>query len=208
MLKRAQVLQAARPSPWDLTERVLYALCRRYPDHRNRAATIAKILLIGRSNAAAIERRRTKTQPNEDFYLTRVEPKFRTSRLDRWLDEARAVNPATSNGLEVLIKVHGRTTDLFDRISGLSKRSLASKYLHFHVPRLFYLYDSRARDGMRSLTSIVGRAARTDEAGDIEYSKFALKCHRLQRYCAERFGLRLRPRALDRLLLSLAKDET
>jgi hypothetical protein len=32
------------------------------------------------------------------------------------------------------------------RDSGLNKRSLASKYLHFHVPELFYISDSRAYD--------------------------------------------------------------
>jgi len=42
------------------------------------------------------------------------------------------------------------TKKLFSKISGLNKRSLASKYLHFHVPELFYISDSRAYDAMRN----------------------------------------------------------
>jgi hypothetical protein len=44
--------------------------------------------------------------------------------------------------------------DLFAAITQREKRSLASKYLHFHVPHVFYLYDSRAR---RAITKVVPR---------------------------------------------------
>ena len=92
--------------------------------------------------------------------------------------------------------------------SDLNKRSLASKYLHFHVSKLFYIYDARAVKGIRTLTAIVGRASRDGNTGDIEYRRFAEKCCRLQEHCAVRFGLRFSPPAVDRLLLTLAKDET
>lgn len=44
-------------TPWDLGNQVLYDVCRQNPDHTDEQAIIAKILLIGRTYAAAIERR-------------------------------------------------------------------------------------------------------------------------------------------------------
>ena len=59
-------------------------------------------------------------------------------------------NPDSDGAVVVMVKVHYLTTKLFSKISGLNKRSLASKYLHFHVPELFYIFDSRAYDAMRN----------------------------------------------------------
>ena len=42
---------------WDLGNKVLYDLCSSYPYHKTDEEIIAKIWLIGRSYAAAIERR-------------------------------------------------------------------------------------------------------------------------------------------------------
>lgn len=208
MLRRTQVVRAMRSSPWDFTNRILYDLCRRYPDHKDQGVALAKILLIGRVYAAAIERRRSKEETNDDFYITIVEPKLRRSRLDQWLEQARAVRPNAPEALDVILEVHGRTTRLFRRISGLEKRSLASKYLHFHVPRLFYIYDSRAAKGLRSVAPIVGRASRCTGVGDNEYRKFVEKCRQLREYCEATFGLRISPQQLDNLLLALPTDET
>ena len=102
-----------------------------------------------------------------------------------------------------MVKVHGLTTDLFCGISGLEKRALASKYLHFHVPRLFYIYDSRAAEAIREFSSELPRPSRSG-AGDDEYRKFAEKCQHLRDLCAQRFSLELRPRHIDNLLLGFA----
>jgi hypothetical protein len=99
--------------------------------------------------------------------------------------------------------VHGQTTRLFSEISHLEKRSLASKYLHFHVPKLFFIFDSRAVEAMREFSDILPRAGRTDGTGDNEYRKFAGKCSALVGYCNEKFGLRLLPRRVDNLLLKV-----
>ena len=97
------------------------------------------------------------------------------------------------------MKVHGYTTDLFYGISGLEKRALASKYLHFHVPSLFYIYDSRAAEAIREFSSDLPRLSRSG-AGDDGYRKFAERCH-ISVTCARRFSLDLLPRHVDNLLL-------
>lgn len=70
MLTDERVRQAMGTTPWDLGNQVLYDLCRQYPGHTDEQAVIAKIWLIGRTYAAAIERRWTKSELTGDrFYL-------------------------------------------------------------------------------------------------------------------------------------------
>lgn len=193
------------PSKWDAGNRVLYDLCREHPAHTDDGEVLAKILLIGRVYAAAIERRRNKTDDHENdrFYLDTVAPAIRTSGIDKWLHQARIAVPGTPEGMHALIAVHGQTTRLFSQISDLEKRSLASKYLHFHVPKLFFIYDSRAVEAMREFSDVLPRAARTDGIGDNEYRKFAEKCSALVTYCMDKFGLCPLPRQIDNLLLKV-----
>jgi hypothetical protein len=49
---------ALAPSIWDLGNQVLYSLCQDHPGHDHGDAIVAKVWLIGRSYAAAIERRK------------------------------------------------------------------------------------------------------------------------------------------------------
>ncbi len=193
------------PSPWEFSNRVLYDLCREHPTHTDKGEVLAKIMLIGRSHAAAIERRRPKAgkQKNDRFYVNTVAPKIMRSPIDDWLHNARAAIPGTPKAFRTMIEVHGQTTALFDRISDLQKRSLASKYLHFHVPKLFYIFDSRAVEALREYASGLPRASRTEELGDNEYRKFAEKCDHVASFCAQAFGLHVLPRHVDNLLLKV-----
>jgi hypothetical protein len=193
------------PSPWDTSNRVLYDLCQDRPAHRDDGEVLAKVLLIGRVYAAAIERRRTKDDDhdNDRFYLDRVAPAIRASAMDEWLHQARTAKPRTQEGLRRMIEVHARVTALFSEISDLEKRSLASKYLHFHVPRMFFIYDSRAVDAMREFSDVLPRAGRSEGLGDNGYRKFAEKATALTQLCEREHGLALSPRHLDNLLLGV-----
>jgi len=93
-------------------------------------------------------------------------------------------------------------TELFSSISGLEKRSLASKYLHFHVPELFFIYDSRSSKGINLVGKLLGIKARARGIGDPTYEKFAEKCHLLRLAIFERYGILMNPRQLDNLLLN------
>ena len=205
MSRYDRVLRAMSPSPWEFSNSVLYDLCRKHPAHIDTGEVLAKIMLIGRSHAAAIERRRTKTrkQKNDRFYLSTVAPKIMQSHIDVWLDRARDAIPGTSEAFRTMIEVHGQTTALFAKISDLEKRSLASKYLHFHVPKLFYIFDSRAVESMREYAFALPRASRAEGLGDNEYRKFAEKCDHLRRFCVQGFGLHVLPRHVDNLLLKV-----
>jgi hypothetical protein len=192
------------PSPWDFSNRLLYDLCADHPAHSDTGEVLAKILLIGRVYAAAIERRKTKTDvQNDDYYISTVAPAIQGSHIDDWLEEARIAVPGTPAGFATLVAIHGNVTTLFSKISEMEKRSLASKYLHFHVPRLFYIFDSRAVKAMRHFSALLPRASRSDGAGDNEYRKFSEKCAHLISLCELEFGLIPLPRHIDNLLLGM-----
>lgn len=200
----AEVIQdACSSSPWDVGNDVLYSLCRAHPMHSTDDAVIAKVWLIGRTYAAAIERRRKKTEGNDAFYVDVVAPRILASPIDRWLQHlAKATHPSVDSLADIL-RVHAQVTALFNDISGLGKRSLASKYLHFHFPHLFYIYDTRSVEGMRKLSHLVGRAPKTQANFDSAYWSFANKCLQVQEHVAVQYGITMRPRGLDNLLLGL-----
>src|SRR5471032_964744 len=199
------VLSAMTPTPWDFSNRLLYDLCAYHPAHVSSGEVLAKVLLIGRAYSAAIERRKNKAyeDKNDDFYVNVVAPAIQSSQIDSWLKDARKAIPGTQAGFDTLVEIHSKVTTLFSDISGLEKRSLASKYLHFHVPKLFYIFDSRAVEAMRKFSSIVPRASHTEGSGDNEYRKFAEKCTYLAQICEQTFGLSLLPRQVDNLLLAV-----
>ena len=98
--------------------------------------------------------------------------------------------------------VHWRVTDLFSKISGLAKRSLASKYLHFHRSESFFIYDSRAVSEILKYKAITGRVSKSDQRCDGEYRKIYCKCLTLQKYVHDKFDVYLAPRSIDNLLLT------
>lgn len=191
------------PSPWRVGNEVLYELCRTRPEHTDEAEVIAKIWLIGRCYAAAIERRKSNLGENDSFYLNTVAPAIIGSAIDEWLAQARQINRPSPLSWATLIHIHHKTTQLFKSISGLDKRSLASKYLHFHVPQLFYIYDSRAVEAISRIRGLVGRSDRSVLDADDEYQKFAAKCLALQQLIEDQYGIGMSPRDLDNLLLRI-----
>lgn len=202
---RQRILRAISPSTWDTANLVLYDLCSEHPAHRDRSDVLAKVLLIGRVYAAAIERRRNKKDDhdNDRFYVDTVAPSICKSAIDDWMHHAKIANPESPDGLNTMVEVHGRVTGLFNEISDLQKRSLASKYLHFHVPQLFLIYDSRAVEAIREFSDVLPRASRSKGLGDNEYRKFAEKATILVQLCKREYGLTMSPRQFDNLLLKV-----
>ncbi len=193
--------QSLDSSYWDYGNKVLYDLCQGAFEHKEPAKVIAKVWLIGRSYAAAIERRKDKTEyANEDFYIEVVAPKIVASDIDEWLCELKQFTRIDDDSLNKVLEVHEKVTELFKDISGLDKRSLASKYLHFHLPHLFYIYDARAVKAISYFSHITGRA-KASKTGDKEYNKLVQKCSSLQRHALSQWQLDLGPRQIDNVLL-------
>ena len=139
----------AKKRDWEFGNNILYKMCEENPKHNKSNVVVGKIWLIGRSYAAAIERRKGGEKTG-DFYFDVVAPKINKihEELDNKITE---LSQSSANHIVNLLRTHKFLTDVFSDISQLQKRSLASKYLHFHCRKKVFIYDSRARDAIHKL---------------------------------------------------------
>ncbi|MDQ1140102.1 hypothetical protein [Pedobacter agri] len=194
-------------SKWDLGNKALYELCEANFVHNNDEAILAKVWLIGRAYAAAIERRKSKNHNNDDFYIERVAPVFKKSKLDELFSNLKNTIEFGGNSFLEGLYLHGYLTTLINELTDLNKRSLSSKYLHFHFPEVFFIYDSRAVAAIRSLVKKVPKEFMDDHDKllvDSDYASFANKCRFLQKHTQEQHNIWLTPRKLDTYLIHLA----
>lgn len=204
------VKKSMAKSPWDLGNDVLYHLCSNHPYHQNNEEIIAKVWLIGRAYAAAIERR--KEEPGQkyegsSFYEDVVVSKIRKSKIDKWLSSLKNFKDIDEASIPDILDVHYKVTDLFSTISGLEKRSLASKYLHFHYPNLFFIYDSRAVGAIRKFPRIATGPSYEAEEFDDHYQRFFDKCLRLRNQIRSKHNENFTNRHLDNLLLYISSKD-
>lgn len=131
---------------WSFGNQILYDMCLKNPSHTNENVIIGKIWLIGRSYAAAIERIKEKSVPSDDFYSDVVAPHFLQFgvELDDKLKYLKSNTEVSLDNLQEILYVHKFLVNQITEITKLEKHSLASKYLHFHLPNHFFIYDSRA----------------------------------------------------------------
>lgn len=191
----------SRGQVWDVGNNALYQLCRDYPAHSDHREIIAKIWLIGRAYAAAIERRKNKEQENDHFYEKTVAPTIAASKIDSYLNQLENQPEISDENIRTILATHKYLTDLFYKLTKIEKRSLASKYLHFHRPSLFYIYDSRAVSSLRRIAPRM-TANHHFKSADAEYAKFFVKMNKLREIIHDNESVWLTPRQLDNILLS------
>lgn len=200
-LTKAFVENALRNTLWDVGNQALYDLCRREPLHKRDGVIVAKIWLIGRAYSAAVERRKAVTTRGDSFYADVVAPAMRKAPIDRWIGRVSSdpVDP------HIALEAHRNLTDLLENISELRKTSLASKYLHFHVPSAFFIFDSRARTAIRALPESVGGVHTpplSKDSYDRDYASFYFRCLTLTARIKGMTRRRMSPRELDKVLLA------
>ena len=193
--------------PWVISDLVLYGLCSTYPDHRNAKAVSAKMLLIGRAYAAAAERGRSKGEnpqtSNDDFYTKQLPSALRGSQLDRIIEDIRSFERIDVENAHQVLRAHTELMRVLRQLTGMEKRSLASKYLHFHLPSLFFIYDSRACQALRSVSGRHTERSALRGSADPEYMRFVSRALRFRDDLRSQFGEILTPRQVDRVLLAI-----
>jgi len=128
---------------WKVRDDVLYKLCKKYPDHEREDEIIAKIIIIGRVYAAQVERGKGEIS-NDEFFKNKIPKKLK--KVDSIIKGLSGINKITienKTSLRKILKAHYNLSNIFKDIGNQSD-SLASKYLHFHKPNLFFMYDRRA----------------------------------------------------------------
>ena len=220
-ISEERIKKAQNQDMWGFANQILYDLCQRNPKHDDDSVIIAKVWLIGRAYAAAIERRKpTKNitlvnsdaeqqDSSEDFYVKEVAPKIKSigSELDERIRRISCYSRITEALLPQIVDTHWFLTNVFSDISVMNKRSLASKYLHFHVPNMFYIFDSRAYTGVGAVNSdskLLKRKIQSclrEKTYDDSYLDFAVKAFSLNQHIYQKHGVWLSPREIDAILL-------
>lgn len=198
--------EETKTKKWMLGNNILYKMCQDHPSHTDAEEIRAKIWLIGRSYAAAIERRKNKKNINDNFYDDFVEAFMEFNKkfnLDKRLAELKnkEFNKTT---LREMLLIHNELTKFFYEQTELEKRSLASKYLHFHVP-LFPIYDSRANDAIKKI--VLGKVPELNIIGDKNYSKFCHKILFLAEHIKNNTGRLPTLREIDTYLVTVANHK-
>lgn len=202
-LTKELVDRARSKTPWDFGNKVLYDLCEKYPKHCQNEQIIAKVWLIGRAYSAAIERRKEKGDyDGHSIYTMGLAEKMQC--LDSSLEPLAQLSDVTYENLPIILSCHAELTNRFSEITKLNKRSLASKYLHFHYRRLFFIYDTRAKKALRLLTISDTPQQLPEGKYDKDYESFCLKVLALRNQIEEQLEVTLSPRCIDNLLLDVS----
>ncbi len=183
---------------WDLGNKVLYDLCSDNPAHTDNDAIVAKTWLIGRAYAVTLERRRNADVRGDAFYIERVARAFRNSEIDKWFRDLK--RKGACGNRQKAIETHKKLTDLLQSITDFENRSFASKYLHFHFPSQFYIFDSRADKSASKLAKLDRNRIRFANA-DAKYADFYARCEQLSGLIKELIGRFPAPREVDKVLL-------
>jgi len=194
---------------WDLSDSILYDMCKKYPLHNNPKEIITKTLIIGRVYSVQLERRKNKEGLIGDkFYEDKVIPTFLNSGIDDKLSKLRSKG-LSPDVFDEIFHVHKFVMNILRPITDMNKRSFSSKYLHFHLPNLFFLYDSRLRQSVSLLNGEITKdqthqfLVNTDDY-DIEYVKFFLKCYNLKNELQTILNRNLTIRKYDTVMIELS----
>ncbi len=208
-------LASEKSKVWDIGNKILYDMCQKYPVHNNKSEIIAKLWLIGRSYAAAIERRKNAKESSDLFYV-KVSKAISKSNLDSYIHQ---IPKGYQLNEEVILKVwdaHKFLTEELCKQTELYKISFVSKYLHFHCP-VVPIYDSRAVRSMRIIyrdhkdKDIVLKNLRIylkvpNKDKRFPYLKFLTQMHCLQKFIKEKTGKIYTMRDIDKYFLKLQED--
>ena len=197
-----------KPQLGDLGNNILYKLCKDYPDHKDPDVIVSKVWLIGRAYAAAIERRKNRTDINDDFYRKKVVTAFKKSKIDNKLKNIKKYKEINQNNISKILKVHKYLVDEIKKITGLEKRSLVSKYLHFHLPKLFFIYDSRAVRALKKISKPLNkneyRSKINNSSVDEEYAGFFYRAFVAKNDKEKIFNKKISTREFDNILINIA----
>jgi len=203
-------IEQTEKTEWDFGNEILYKMCKTDFLHKRTDKIIGKVILIGRVYAAAIERRKNKTEQNENFYLEKVVPKFKNSKLDNHLEKLKKHKILTEENIPEILMIHFYLTDLIKDITEQNKRSFASKYLHFHLPHLFFIYDTRAVKaiGLLKTKFQYKYKEQINSIGiDKEYASFFYKCFVQKNRLENKYDQKLSIRHFDNILMKIVDEK-
>lgn len=98
------------------------------------------------------------------------------------------------------METHKYLLGVFKKISGLEKRSLASKYLHFHLPDLFFIYDSRASHALEMISKKIKKYKNSTKVDKV-YAEFFYHAFTTRAEIEKKLKEKMTPRHFDNMLI-------
>lgn len=192
---------------------VLYRMCKDEPRHNIPEVVTGKLWLIGRAYAASPQRGAGEAPEgaSDDFfeYLAQINRESWLA-LDAHLDQLTETNEFSAASLPLIVRVHWefmnlvseaiRTRRLQPGRQPRSNRSFASKYLHFHRPDHFPIYDSYVTAALSRETKKNDLVGCPEDRVDPSYAQL---CRRILAYRASHPQLTLRQ--LDQRLYDIQR---
>lgn len=199
VLELLQSFNNKKSDIWTFGNDILYNMCKEQPLHNNKQIVASKVWLIGRSYAAAIER--TKSGEKLETIIDKLWDKLNPESvsIDNTLSTISSISiEEIKNNVQIVLDAHKQLMSIIEKATEMDKRSLTSKYLHFHCPNAFFIYDSRAR---RAINKLVKKQDINGYSGDGEYIEFYLRVLKLQQFIKEQTGKIFTPREIDNFLV-------
>lgn len=203
-----QLIIKTEQTEWDFGNEILYKMCQQNFEHKRIDKIVGKVILIGRAYAAAIERRKNKTEENDNFYIDKVAPMIKNSKLDDYIGQLKSESEVNEKNIADILKLHFYLTELIKEITEQNKRSFSSKYLHFHLPNLFFIYDTRAVKAIRLLKTKLPRKHKTELDANVidkEYATFFYKCYEQKKLLEKEYSGMLSIRHFDNILMKVVE---
>ena len=176
---------------------VLYRMCSERPLHDDIDTITSKFRIIGRAYSAAIER-----GAGNEFKIETAAALIKNSEIDAHISKLKNIDRPTHENLGILLTAHKYLTDVLKSSTGIEKRSLVSKYLHFHAPRAVFIYDSIANNKVRKILASSNQRFKPQREHDHEYEAFVLRCIYFRDVIYENeIGAMASPRKIDMRLL-------
>ncbi len=180
---------------------ILYEMCRNNPAHNAVDVVSGKLFIIGRVYAAAIERKAGLL-----FSLDRCAKCLVESDIDSEIEKLRSSGPVTAANAHILLATHKKLMNVFETHTGIQKRSLASKYLHFHAPESVFIFDSLASGKLKEKVKLRFETDLSPDSFDPAYRDFVMACLVYKREVIEhRLGCNVSPRMVDMYLSPYGK---
>ncbi len=206
LLHRYEVTVRDYEQNWVALNKVLYDLCRRYPDHQRRDGVNAKLWVIGRTYATGIERQ-IRTQGTQGSSMTQLADHIWNHRrqVDTSLQPLGAVKePLDVEKIKLILMAHGQLLSVIQPLlrTKLSPRTFVSKYLHFHCPAV-PIYDNVAVSALRGLCPLRKnfQVIVLPKQADGQYGRYVLRFWQLYQDMRHR-GEPVSVKLLDEFLLA------
>jgi hypothetical protein len=193
-----------RQAAWGFGNTVLYRMCiKDAPNHTDRGEVSSKCWLIGRSYSASPQRGSgTAKRGQSSSFWEHLAASGEWKRLDKHLARLTGINRFSEQSLSEILAVHaflvelvaGQTAirNLGDR-SARNHISFASKYLHFHRPDHFPIFDSVVHGAL--CARYPNRRLRN---GSDQYPTYGRFCRLILLYIAELQGRDWTLRSVDK----------